>query len=98
MKNGVLFVVTCFVVQYANNTCSICSSHWFSFSDTFAKDSHNVQLNLSTNLFICEWYGADNLCLISNFSHNSSTNLFLKCVPLSDKIIFGHPCLHIITS
>src|SRR5207248_592649 len=68
------------------------------FSFAFAKDSHNVRLNLSTNPFVCEWYGADNLCLISNFSHNSSTNLFLKCVPLSDKIIFGHPCLHIITS
>src|SRR2546421_8305920 len=28
MKNSVLFVVAYFVVRYANNTCSICSSHW----------------------------------------------------------------------
>ena len=53
IKNGVIFVVLCFVVWYANNTDPICISHSFSFLDTFARLSHNVLLNRSTNPFVC---------------------------------------------
>src|SRR3954454_18133271 len=95
IKNGVFFVVLCLAVLYANNTDAICLSHSFSFSETFAKLSHNVLLNRSTNPFVSGWYGDDNLCLTLNLSHSPSTNLFLKCAPLSDKIIFEHPCLQI---
>jgi hypothetical protein len=63
-----------------------------------AIDLHRVPLNRSVNPFICEWYGADNLCLKPISSFKSSTVLFKKAVPWSDNMLEGTPCLQMISS
>ena len=63
-----------------------------SFSQSFFNIGFRYLWKTSSLPLLCGWYGAENILSIPSCCKTWSMRLFLKSVPLSDRMYHGHMC------